>query len=69
MEGKNVILAIALSSLVLIVWAVLFEPPLPEPAANQSNVEKVQKENNLSSPSIETTEEKKTISRSETLKS
>ena len=68
MDSKNVILAIVFSSLVLIIWAVFFEPPPPKPITNESKVEKMQEENNLSYPSIETSEEKKVILRSDTLK-
>ena len=69
MDSKNVILAIVLSSLVLIVWAVFFEPPLPETPSKEFRVEKKLDENKLSSPSIETSGEEKVILRSETLKS
>ena len=68
MDSKNVILAIVFSSLVLIIWAVFFEPPPPKTITNESKVEKIQEENNLSYPSIETSEEKKVILRSDTLK-
>ena len=49
MDFKNVLMAIVLSSLVLIGWAVFFEPPVIE----QKTVEKTVTENDdLSSPSI-----------------
>tara|TARA_B100001123_G_scaffold322080_1_gene361351 strand:+ start:2143 stop:3831 length:1689 start_codon:yes stop_codon:yes gene_type:complete len=54
MEGKNVILAIVLSSLVLIVWAVFFEPPVSEVQIEKSQITKNNEED--SSPSIEKAE-------------
>ena len=56
MEGKNVILAFVLSSMVLIGWAVFFEPPVVE----QNTVEeKISKNQDIESPSID--EDKKDI--------
>ncbi len=56
MEGKNVILAIVLSSMVLIGWAFFFEPPVIE----QNTVEeKISKNQDSTSPSID--EDKKNI--------
>ena len=56
MEGKNVILAIVLSSMVLIGWAFFFEPPVVE----QNTVEeKISKNQDSTSPSID--EDKKNI--------
>ena len=55
MDFKNVLMAIVLSSLVLIGWAVFFEPPVIE----QKTVEKTVTENDdLSSPSIDEEENK-----------
>ena len=69
MESRNVILAITLSTMVLIFWAVFFEPPPIKPSLQQEKIEKNQTENNVSSPSIESTDQKKALSRSESLNS
>ena len=61
MEGKNLILAISLSALVIIVWSILFAPPPPTIDKEQNKIEKTQKENDISSPSIETTKEIKSV--------
>jgi len=68
MEGKNLILAISLSALVIIVWSILFDPPPPTIDKEQNKIEKTQKENDISSPSIETTKEIKSVSRAASLK-
>ncbi len=68
MEGKNLILAIALSALVLIVWGTLFAPPPPTIDKEQSKIEKIDNDSDVSSPSIDTKEETKTLSRTENLK-
>ena len=68
MEGKNLILAISLSALVLIMWSVFFAPPPPTIDKELSKIEKTQKENDISSPSIETTKEIKSVSRAASLK-
>ena len=68
MEGKNLILAISLSALVLIMWSVFFAPPPPTIDKEQNKIEKTQKENDISSPSIETTKEIKSVSRAASLK-
>ena len=68
MEGKNLILAISLSALVLIMWSVFFAPPLPTIDKEQNKIEKTQKENDISSPSLEPTKEIKAITRVESLK-
>ncbi len=67
MEGRNVLLAIILSTLVLIFWAVFFEPPIVE---NQSTTNKITKNEDVSSPSIdeENEELKSEISRSDLIK-
>ena len=50
MDSKNVLLAVILSSIVLVVWATFFEPP----ATNQKYSEKqITKTENSSSPSID----------------
>ena len=69
MEGKNLVLAIALSALVIIIWGTLFAPPPPTINEEQNKIEKTQKDEETSSPSIDTKEEIKIISREESLKS
>ena len=70
MEGKNLILAISLSALVLIVWSVFFAPPLPTIDKEQNKIEKTQKiDDEISSPSIDTKKETVTaLTRAESLK-
>ena len=68
MEGKNLIFAISLSALVIIVWSILFDPPPPTIDKEQNKIEKTQKENDISSPSVETTKEIKSVSRAASLK-
>ncbi len=64
MDSKNVLLAVILSSIVLVVWATFFEPP----ATNQKYSEKqITKTENSSSPSIDKEENKKEISRSDAI--
>ena len=64
MEGKNVILAIVLSSMVLIGWAVFFEPPIVE---QQDTKNQITKNENTSTPSIEEIVSSKKISRKEAI--
>ncbi len=68
MEGKNLILAISLSALVLIMWSIFFAPPPSTIDKKQNKIEKIQEENDISSPSIETTKKIKAASRVESLK-
>ena len=68
MEGKNLILAISLSALVLIMWSIFFVPPPPTIDKKQNKIEKIQEKNDISSPSIETTKKIKTVSRAKSLK-
>jgi YidC/Oxa1 family membrane protein insertase len=68
MEGKNLILAISLSALVLIMWSIFFAPPPPTIDKEQNKIEKTQKENDISSPSLETIKKIETVSRVESLK-
>ena len=68
MEGKNLILAISLSALVLIMWSIFFAPPPPTIDKEQDKIEKTQKENDISSPSIDTKKETTTLTRTESLK-
>ena len=66
MDSKNVILAVILSTIVLIFWATFFEPPIVEQEINKSETSK--KEND-STPSIEKATENNKISRAEALNS
>ena len=50
MEGKNALLAIIFSTLVLVVWAVFFEPPVTEKQIAQKQITQNQE---LSTPSID----------------
>jgi len=68
MEGKNLILAISLSAFVLIMWSVFFAPPPPTIDKEQNKIEKTQKENDISSPSIDTKKETVTLTRAKSLK-
>ncbi len=65
MDSKNVLLAVVLSTLVLVIWAVFFEPPVVE--KNKFENEIVENNQEESSPSIETKKTLKAISRSESL--
>ena len=56
MEGRNVLLAIVLSTVVLIVWAVFFEAPIVE---QKTDEKKITQNYDASSPSID--EEEKEI--------
>ena len=62
METRNVLLAVILSTIVLIFWATFFEAPIVEqkPAEKQ-----ITKSENSSTPSIEEIEAAKTTSRKE----
>jgi YidC/Oxa1 family membrane protein insertase len=64
MDFRNVLMAIVLSSVVLIGWSVFFEAPIVErqPAENQ-----VLKNENASTPSIEEKETLKEVSRKEAI--
>ena len=64
MEFRNVLLAIVLSTVVLIGWATFFEAPIVEqqPVENQKT-----NSENTSTPSIEEIESSKKISRSEAI--
>ena len=64
MESKNVLLAVILSSIVLVVWATFFEPPVVE---NNTVQEKLTTDQDVSSPSIDEKEQKNEISRSEAI--
>jgi len=66
MDGKNVLLAIVLSTLVLVVWATFFDVPIVE---QQTTENEITKNEDLSSPSIDedTKEIKSEITRSDTI--
>ena len=65
METKNVLLAVVLSTIVLVFWATFFEPP---PVEKQITEKQITKSEETSSPSIEEIETSKKISRNETIK-
>ena len=64
MDSKNVLFAVILSSVVLIVWSIFFEPTVVE--KQTSNNEVVKNDNSLT-PSIDKIENKKEISREDAL--
>ena len=66
MDFKNVLMAIVLSTLVLVFWATFFEPP---PVERQIAEDQVTKSEELSSPSIEKVELSKKIARDDTIDS
>jgi len=53
MDSKNVLIAIVLSTLVLVFWAAFFEPPVTNNPVNESTRNQTQKSD---SPSVETKE-------------
>ena len=62
MDTKNVLMAIVLSTIVLVFWATFFEPP-PSPIEKETIENEIIKSEETSSPSIEKTESSKKISR------
>ena len=64
MEAKNVLLAIVLSTLVLVFWATFFEPP---PVERQITEKQITEKEETSSPSIETIDASKKDSRKEAI--
>ena len=64
METRNVLIAIILSTVVLIFWATFFEPPIVE-QNNESS--KVETQNKQTTPSIEEVESSKKTSRKEAI--
>jgi len=64
MDFKNVLMAIVLSTLVLVFWATFFEPP---PVERQVAENQITKSEESSLPSIEEIETSKKISRNESL--
>jgi len=65
MDSKNVLMAVILSTIVLVFWATFFEPPASEVQTGNS---KITKKEQGSTPSIEETDEIKKISRNEAIK-
>ena len=66
MDSKNVLMAIVLSTLVLVFWATFFEPP---PVERRIAEDQVTKSEEPSSPSIEKVELSKKIVRDDTIAS
>jgi len=66
MDSKNVLMAIVLSTLVLVFWATFFEPP---PIERQIAEDEITKSEEPSSPSIEKVELSKKITRDDTIDS
>jgi len=66
MDSKNVLMAIVLSTLVLVFWATFFEPP---PIERQIVEDQITKSEESSSPSIEKVELSKKITRDDTIDS
>ena len=64
METKNVLMAIVLSTLVLVFWATFFEPP---PVERQIVEDQVTKREESPSPSIEKDETSKKITRNDAI--
>ena len=64
MDSKNVIMAIVLSTVVLIFWATFFETPVVE---QQTTEKQITKTESISTPSIEEIESSKKISRNEAI--
>ena len=68
MDTKNVLMAIVLSTIVLVFWSTFFEPP-PPPIEKQIAENQIAKDEKTSSPSIEKVELSKKISRNDTIDS
>ena len=66
MEGKNVLMAIVLSTLVLVFWAFFFETPIVEKQIEENQITKKEES---PSPSIEEDVSSKKIKRSEAIAS
>ncbi len=64
MDTKNVLLAVILSTIVLIFWATFFEAPIVEQTAEKNEVTKNE---DASTPSIEATEQLEKLSRNEAI--
>ncbi len=66
MDTKNVLMAVVLSTIVLIFWATFFEAPIVEQKNTKNQITKNEK---VSTPSIEEIETQKKVSRNEAIKS
>ena len=66
MDSKNVLMAIVLSTLILVVWATFFEPP---PVERPKTENEIIKNEETSSPSIEEIIVSEKISRSKAINS
>ena len=66
MEGKNVLLAIVFSTLVLVLWATFFESPNIDKKITEEQIKKTEE---TSSPSIEKVATSKKISRDDAINS
>ena len=68
MDFRNVLTAIVLSTIVLIIWATFFEPPIVE---QQTTENQITKNEDLSSPTIDEGEKeiKNEIKRNEVINS
>jgi len=64
MDTKNVLFAVILSTIVLIFWSTFFEPPIID---QQINENKISKNENSSSPSIDNKEIKNEIVRADSI--
>ena len=65
MDSKNVLIAIVLSTLVLVIWASFFEPPVTSNPVNENTINKTQKSDG---PSVETKEIDNVATRDEAIK-
>ncbi len=66
MDTKNVLMAVVLSTIVLIFWATFFETPIVE---QKNTKNQITKNEEVSTPSIEEIETQKKSSRNEAIKS
>ena len=64
MDTKNVLMAVVLSTIVLIFWATFFEAPIVEQQEKQNQITKNEQ---TSAPSIEELETLKKVSRDEAI--
>ena len=64
MDSRNVLMAVILSSVVLIFWSVFFEPPTVDKTISKNKTTEI---DNSNSPSIEEQEAKIEVSRSESI--